>query len=216
MAEVPVELVVAAFTDEDGASRALKDLKAARKENLVGIRDAAVIRRDQYNKLHIAETGDMSGGKGAVIGGLVGAAIGIVAAPAVLVAGAVGAAVGGLAARLRDSGFPDERLRDIGNSLKPGTSALIAVIEHKWVAQLEQQLAQYGAQVVTEAIKSDIAEQLEAGQEVSYTAVSAGDDIIFDRTVTTREEAPAAPGTGEEAAPPPDVSHAQQPPAQPE
>lgn len=162
MADVPVELVVAAFTDEDGASKALKQLKEAQKDRLVGIRDAAVLRRDEHNKLHISETGDMRGGKGAVIGGVIGAAVGLIAGPAALVTGAAGAAIGGLAAKLRDSGFPDERLREIGESLKPGTSALVAVIEHTWVAQVEQDLREFGAQVLTEAVKADIAEQLEA------------------------------------------------------
>jgi len=162
MADVPVELVVAAFTEEDGASKALKQLKEAQKDKLIGIRDAAVLRRDERDKLHISETGDMSGGKGAVIGGVIGAAVGMITGPGALVTGAAGAAIGGLAAKLRDSGFPDERLREVGESLKPGTSALVAVIEHTWVAEVEQQLAQYGAQVVTEAVKADIAEQLEA------------------------------------------------------
>lgn len=205
--DVPVELVVAAFPQEDGASQALKELKEAKKQDLIHIRDAAVIRRDEKNKLHISETGDMSGRKGAVVGGIVGAAVGLIAAPAVLVAGAVGATVGGLAAKLRDSGFPDERLRDIGDALKPGTSALVAVIEHTWVAQIEHELAQYGAQVMTEAIKSDVAQQLEAGQGVTYSALATSDVIVVDRTVEIGDEtheaevaSVPAQATGEEVA----------------
>ncbi|HEU5438194.1 MAG TPA: DUF1269 domain-containing protein [Ktedonobacterales bacterium] len=218
-ADVPVELVVAAFVGEDGAGQALKDLKEAKKQGLVGIRDAAVIRRDEKNKLHITETGDMSGGKGAVIGGIVGAALGLIAPPTMLVTGAVGATIGGLAAKLRDSGFPDDRLREIGDALKPGTSALIAVIEHTWVAQIEQELTRYGAQVLTEAIKSDVAQQLEAGQGVAYSALETSDDIVVDRSAEVGEGAQraATPAAGDGAAPeatrftPP----AEQPPSQP-
>lgn len=164
MSDVPMELVVAAFNDEDGASQALKELKEAKKEKLIGITDAAVIQRRADNKVHIHETGDMSGGRGAVIGGIVGAAIGLVAPPAILVAGGVGAAIGGLAARLRDSGFPDDRLRELGEALQPGTSALVAVIELKWVEEVERELESFGARLVTEAIKADIAAQLETAQ----------------------------------------------------
>ena len=39
-----------------------------------------------------------------------------------------GAAIGGLAAKLHDSGFNDERLRRLGQSLQPNTSAILAVI----------------------------------------------------------------------------------------
>ena len=191
MADVPVELVVAAFTDERGAENALKGLKEAKKENLIGIQDAAVIRRDQNSKIHINETGDMSGGRGAAIGAVVGGAIGLITGPGAIVTGAVGATIGGLAAKLRDSGFPDNRLREIGQALNPGTSALVAVIEHTWVAELEQELAAQGAQVMTEAIKADIAEQLEAGHEVTYTAVRTEDTVVFGRTTEEAEQAKA-------------------------
>ena len=43
-------------------------------ELLIGIENAAVLRRDEKNKLHIKETGDWGGGKGAVAGGAIGAA----------------------------------------------------------------------------------------------------------------------------------------------
>lgn len=184
-AEVPVQLIVAAFTDEDGASYALKQLQRTKQTKMIAIKDAAVIRRDADGKVHIHETGDMSGGKGAVIGGIVGAAIGLIAPPTILVAGAAGAAIGGLAARLRDSGFPDERLREVGEGLKPGTSALVAVIEHTWVAQVEEALTEQGAQLLTEAIKADVAKQLEAGGGVAFTAVTAGDTTVVAENVDT-------------------------------
>jgi uncharacterized membrane protein len=62
-----------------------------------------------------------------------GAAIGLLAGPALVVPAAVGALVGGLAANLRDSGFSDERLKTIDEGLSPGSSAIVAVVEHKWV-----------------------------------------------------------------------------------
>lgn len=207
MADVPVELVIAVFSDEDGASRAFNQLKEAKKNNLIDIKDSAVLRRDESNKLHITETGDMSGRKGAAIGGIIGATVGLIAAPAVLVAGATGALAGGLLAKLRDSGFPNERLRAIGDSLKPGTSALVAVFEHKWVTQVEQELKKYTADVMTEAIKSDIAEQLEAGKDVTYAALTTSDAIVVERAVTPGEPMPGEPMPG--------AQPTEQPPTQP-
>ncbi len=164
--DVPVQVIVAAFNDEHGAENALRELKEAKKEKLIGIQDAAILRRDAGGKLHIKETADMRGGRGAIIGGVVGAVAGLLAGPLVL-ATAAGALIGGLAAKLRDSGFPDERLKMLGKALTPGTSAIIAVIEHKWLAEYEQALAEYGANVVTEAVEASIAAQLE-------TTASAG------------------------------------------
>ncbi len=173
MSDLPVQLIVAAFQDEQAAKQALKALKQAQKEKLIKIDSAAVLRKDEKGKLHIKETADMGGGKGAALGGVAGAAIGLIAGPALLVPAAVGALVGGLTAKLRDSGFSDERLKTLGDSLKPGSSAIVAVVEHKWVAEVEKAMAEAGADAMTAALGADIAEQLEAGHQVAYTAISS-------------------------------------------
>ncbi|MFM8320234.1 MAG: DUF1269 domain-containing protein [Chloroflexota bacterium] len=181
MSEVPVELILAAFPDEKTAFEALKILKQARREKLIGIQNAAVLRKDEKGKLHIRETADMGGGKGAVLGGVMGAAIGLLAGPALLVPAAVGAVVGGLTAKLRDSGFDDQRLKELGENLKPGSSAIIAVVEHTWVVVVEQAIAEAGAQAMTAALGADIADQLEAGNQVAYTAMASEDGFSATR-----------------------------------
>jgi uncharacterized membrane protein len=185
-----MQIIIAAFQDEDEADQALKTLKEAKKEKLISIDNAAVIRKDEEGKLHIKETADMGGGKGAGIGTLVGGAIGLIGGPVGVVAGgALGAVVGGLTAKLYDGGFKDDRLRQIGTSLQPGTSAIIAVIEHRWVAELERELAEEGADVTTAVLAADIAEQLQKGGEVSYTALSSEEGLVAGRVATTDEEA---------------------------
>lgn len=130
----------------------------------------------------------MGGGRGAALGGVAGAAIGLLAGPALWVPAAVGALVGGLAAKLRDSGFSDERLKTIGNSLEPGSSAIIAVVEHTWVAQVEKELEEAGADTFTEALGADIAGQLEAGHEVAYSALSTQEGYAVSRVAGGEDE----------------------------
>lgn len=173
MSDVPIQLVVAAFTDEKAAKEALKALQQAQKEKLIKIENAAVLHKDAKGKLHIRETADMGGKKGATLGGVAGAAIGLIAGPALLVPVAIGALVGGLTAKLRDSGFEDARLQALGEGLKPGSSAIVAVVEHTWVDQVEKELAEARADLLTASISADISEQLEAGHEVAYTAISS-------------------------------------------
>jgi uncharacterized membrane protein len=190
MTEVPLQIIVAAFQEEDAADQALKALKEAKREKLISIDNAAVIKKDDDGKLHIKETADMGGGKGAGVGALVGGAIGLLAGPlGVAAGGALGAAVGGITAKLYDGGFKDDRLRQIGTSLQPGTSAIVAVIEHRWVVELEKELAEEGADVTTAALAADIAEQLQKGGEVSYTAVSGEEGLAAGRVATTEDEA---------------------------
>jgi uncharacterized membrane protein len=207
--DVPVEVILAAFNDEDGAEKALGELKQAKKDRLIGIRNAAVLWKDDNGKLHFKETADMRGGKGAVVGGVIGGVVGLVFPPSILASAAVGAAVGGFSAKLHDAGFPDDRLREVGKGLKPNTSALIAVIEHVWVREVEAELEQYGADVVTEAVRADIAAQLEAEAPVEVpvtggAAAAVSDTAASTPTSSTPDTSTAAAPSGE--TPPPETS----------
>lgn len=181
MSDIPIQLIVATFKDEKSARQALKALKRAQKEKLIKIENAAVLHKDEKGKLHIKETADMGGGKGAALGGVAGAAIGLIAGPFLLVPGAVGALVGGLTAKLRDSGFSDARLEALGEGLKPGSSAIVAVVEHTWVEEVKQAMAQAEADVLTASISADISEQLDAGHEVAYTVISSQEGFMAAR-----------------------------------
>jgi uncharacterized membrane protein len=186
---VPVQVVLAAFKEEEAADEVLKALKAARKEHLIGIQNAAVLRRDHKNKLHVKELKDWGGGKGAAFGGALGAVVGVLAGPGALAVGAAGALIGGLAAKLRDSGFSNERLEAIGDALQPGTSAIVAVVEHTWVAELEREMEEANADVITAAIAADVAQQLDAGREVAYAALSSADAFAAGRVAVGEDAA---------------------------
>jgi uncharacterized membrane protein len=192
MVEVPTQVILAAFKDETGAEAALGELKEAQKEHLIKIENVAVLRCDPQGKLSIEEPTDRGIAEGAVIGAVVGAIVGVLFGPLVLATAAGGAALGGLVAKLHDSGFEDERLRELGKNLQPGTSAILAVIDHVWVADLEAELRRAGADTVTQQLGADIAEQLKAGHDVAYTAVAVGDTALVARATTAPETAETA------------------------
>jgi uncharacterized membrane protein len=177
MGDVPVQVVVAAFQDEKGGGDALSMLKELKRERLIGIEDAVVLRKDEGGKLHIKETADMGGGKGAAIGGVAGAVIGAVAGAALAGPALVGALIGGLSAKLSDSGFDNDRLKTVGEGLTPGSSAIIAIVEHKWVDEVRKELAEVGADVVAEAVSADLAAELEAGHDVAFTALATQEGL---------------------------------------
>ena len=60
MIDKPVQLLIAAFDEEDAADSAAKRLKSARKDGQVDFDNMAVVRRDDNGRLHVKETGDMS------------------------------------------------------------------------------------------------------------------------------------------------------------
>jgi len=205
MADVPVQVIVAAFNDLNGASQALTSLKEAKKERLIEIEDAAVLTKDADGKVKIKETADMRAGKGATIGAIAGGVVGLLAGP-VGWAALGGGVVGGLAAKLHDGGFPDDRLRQLAEGLTPDSSALVAVIDHRWVADLERELARQGADVVTEGLRDDIAARLKEGGGIVYTVVDTGEAIVAGPG--PQEEAAASADTTDAGAtpPPPDDS----------
>src|SRR5260370_25876372 len=136
MADIPVQVIVAAFNDLNGASQALKSLKEAKKERLIEIEDAAVLTKDADGKVKTKETADMRAGKGATIGAITGGVVGLLAGP-IGWAALGGGVIGGLAAQLHDGGFRDDPLRQLAEGLTPNSSALVALIDHRWVADIE-------------------------------------------------------------------------------
>jgi uncharacterized membrane protein len=167
MSEAPIQVIVAAFNTPDGAGKAMTDLKEGKKEGLIGIIDAAVVVKDAEGKLKIKDAKHRST-KGLITGGLVGGVLGLLLGPVGFLA-LGGGAIGALAGKIKGSDLKAE-MKDIGSALVPGSSAIVAAIEHKWVEQLESELAAEGARIVRDSIKQDIADQLKAGGNVLYTA----------------------------------------------
>ena len=157
--DVPTQVIVAAFDGMDSAKEAFDDLKQLEKEKSIKIENAAILRKDHDSKLHIRDVKDMTGTRGVVLGGVLGGVVGVLAGPVGWVA-LGGAAIGGLVAKLKDGGFDNSRLEKWGDQLKPGTSALVAVVDQIWVREVEAALKEDARDVMTLEIGKDIATQL--------------------------------------------------------
>jgi uncharacterized membrane protein len=189
---VPTELVVAAFANEGGADDAMSTLKEAKREHLIKIREAAVVKRGSNGKLHINERHDIGGAGGAGAGAVLGIIASMVSGPlGPLVGTAAGAAAGGATGAIIDRGLDNQQLKQLGEALTPGTSAIVALVEHTWVRDLEAALQQAGAEVTTAAMAADIQAQLAQGRDVAYDALTAG-----GAAVAGRASAPTSSGTG--------------------
>ena len=161
MANVPQELVVAAFHDEAAAKQALEEIKQLEKQHAVKIRNVALLSKDADGKLEIKEPTDAGFVKGAAWGGVGGAVLGIITGP-VGWAALGGAAIGGLVTKLRDSGFEHKRLEEWGERLEPNSSAIIAVVDLTIVEELRKALEALAKEVASFAIEEEIAAQLDA------------------------------------------------------
>ena len=68
-----------------------------------------------------------------------------------------------------------------------GSSAIVAVVEHKWVDDVRAAMEQAAADVVTESVAAELAEQLEAGHDVAYTALATRDGVAVAGSVAGDE-----------------------------
>lgn len=112
----------------EGAARAdydiVKDLHAA---GAVGTYDASVVTKDDAGKVHVNkdETATRHGAWG---GAAVGAVVGILFPPSLLVGAAVGAAVGGVSGHLW-RGMSRADVKEFGDIIDEGQAALVIVGE---------------------------------------------------------------------------------------
>jgi uncharacterized membrane protein len=184
----PVQLIVAGFADEHRAKETYAQLKEFKKETgAIRILDAAWLWKGEDGKLKIRETRDMGSGKGFVMGGLVGGVIGVLTGGVGLaVVGGTGA-IGALIGKFRDGGFDDTRLELLGEQLPAGSSMLVVVVEHTWVGDIENLLAQASGDLATFAVGDAIATELREGND-SFVTVAADDSIVAVGAGTTAGE----------------------------
>ena len=137
MAE-PARLVVvscASRAEAERAQEALRELKA-------GILDAAVVTRSESGRVDLYQTHQVAAGEGVVAGGTVGFVAGM------LLGGPIGGALlgmlGGGVWGARDTGVPDTRLRELGESVAPGGALLCALVKAGDAALVREELAAYG------------------------------------------------------------------------
>jgi uncharacterized membrane protein len=178
-----VGLLIAGYTDEKGADGALDALKQAKHAGAFAYDDAAVIRRDADGKVHITETGDMSTGKGAGIGALIGGVFGLLGGPAGVAIGAgAGAAIGGIAAH-SDAGFNNETLERIGGALPAGTSALGVTTSKYFVESVRAAATDEETLTMAQDIADEISGNLNAGQDLLMALVITEDAVAATKVV---------------------------------
>jgi uncharacterized membrane protein len=130
------KILAASFTAPDGGSRAAGALGGSMRDK-IGNTAVLFVRPD--GKAKFIESKDWGAGRGALLGG----AIGIIGGPVGIL---VGGSIGALVSKLRDSGFKNDQLEQLGKSLQPNTSAVVVEIAGDAIDTAKQVLEPLGAQ----------------------------------------------------------------------
>jgi uncharacterized membrane protein len=149
-----MQVIMADFKTEQGAKDALKAIK----DHDLKSGSVAMLSKNEKGKIRVKETDDWGGGKGAAAGAIAGAFI-----PLVGMLG--GAIVGGVAAKLRDGGFPNDKLKQMANDLEPGHSLFVMITEAESASSVEQVLSTAGGQIISHPMGADLTAELHKAVE---------------------------------------------------
>jgi uncharacterized membrane protein len=137
-------LIYAVYDGQDTAGQVFKTMRSAQGgETGERIVSYAVVSKDMKGKVSVRDQRKRDAGIGAVLGGV----IGLIGGP---VGVAAGAAAGGAAGYLTGDavGIPRDKVETMRASLTPNSSALVVVLDDKWVQDTERSLNQAHARAV--------------------------------------------------------------------
>lgn len=148
-------LYVAAYSDELAASEDFELLQDLNKEGWVGTYDAGVVVKDSEGKLSVKRHTD-STGKGLRRGLAVGAVLGLIFPPSIIVSGLVGAGAGAAIGHSLNDVTKDD-LKDIGELLENNESAIVVLGELK-VEEKIRELTKKSIKEYQKEFNSDVKE----------------------------------------------------------
>ena len=134
-------LVALAFDTETGAEQMRDDLMQLQKEHIIGLEDAAVAIKDKEGKVKVKQVTSLAGA-GALGGAFWGLLFGLIFFVPVFGL-LVGAAAGALAGKYQDIGVDDKFIKEVGNTLQPGNSALFLLVREAVPDKIEEAMKKY-------------------------------------------------------------------------
>jgi len=133
-------LYVATYSDAGAARDDWSQVKRLVKDKLIPSDALVLVTRDADGKLDVSDTA-RGPSTGAKVGGLGGALLGLILPQALIASAIIGAALGAGAGAVVDRVSRSEVKAGLEQTLPPGGSAIVAVIEERWVGAVGEALA---------------------------------------------------------------------------
>ncbi len=165
---VRYHVLMLSFRDIDAARIAHDEVRLEGMLNAIEIEAEAIVSRDPEGKVHVRESG--AAGIGAAAGATTAGIVGLLTGPViVLLMIAVGGIIGGVAGHFAGRVLPADDLRRVAESLPPGSSAYLAVVDAEFAPAVAEAYARRGADVMEIPIETEIASAIREGivREVS-------------------------------------------------
>ena len=154
------DLIVLTFKNETGAAEMRDTLVSLQKQKIVALEDAAVVVRRLDGKVKVKQAVNLVGA-GALGGAFWGVLIGLLFwAPWLGLA--IGAATGAASGALTDVGVDDKFIKEVGEAIEPGNSALFLLVSEATPDKLEDELKKFDAQVYQTSLSKEDEARLKA------------------------------------------------------
>lgn len=148
-------LMVLKFDQPDEAEKALETLKPMQKQELIRMRDAAVVSWPAGRKGPITrQHGPSTVGAGALGGGFWGLLLGLIFFVP-LIGAAVGAAAGALMGSFTDYGINDDFIKQTREKVTEGTSALFLLAGTEAPDRVAEAIAPFEPEVIATNLSRD-------------------------------------------------------------
>ena len=141
------------FDGTDDAEAALKSVRALQGDGRIKLEDTAVIRKDAAGTVTIHNEASSGTETGAVVGAVLGGLLFVVFPPAGVV---VGAAAGGAIGRAAAPGIDGAFVKEVGDDLPPGGSALFLQIKGRDNGLLIGAMRQYHGRVRQTSLPDEV------------------------------------------------------------
>jgi uncharacterized membrane protein len=139
-------LVVIDYESEVKAEEVRLALLKMQKEYLIDLADAVVVVRDEKGKVRLRQLYNLTA-TGAASGGFWGALVGLIFLNP-LFGFAIGAAAGAISGALKDVGIDDNFMKQLGQTLKPGTAALFVLIRQMTPDKVIEEIRKFGGTLI--------------------------------------------------------------------
>lgn len=147
------ELIVFAFKTETGAKEMGNEIKNLQKQQLITLEDAAIVVRKQDGKVKVKQANNLVGA-GALGGAFWGMLIGLIFWMPWLGL-AVGAITGAIAGKATDVGIDDKFIKDVGETIDPGDSALFLLVVEATTDKVLEDLKKFDATVIRTSLSKE-------------------------------------------------------------
>ena len=143
----PVQILVIGFEDGRFSGAILEELRRLREHDVVRLVDLLFVTKNADGEVAALERSDLTQGEFQDLGALAGALVGLGAA------GAGGLEVGAAAgAETAGAGtvFDQEEVWEVADAIPAGSSAALALLEHRWAIPLRDAIADAGGVTVAD------------------------------------------------------------------